>query len=376
MAIEKVRAYFKEYGIEDKIQEFEVSSATVELAAKALGCAPKRIAKTLSFMTKEGPILIVAAGDAKIDNGKYKAKFQTKAKMLSFDEVEECIGHAVGGVCPFAINDGVKVYLDESIKRFETVFPACGSSNSAIELTMEELEKYSGFEEWIDVCKIPEYYVLFDLDGTLTDPMEGITKSVQYALKAFGIEEPDLQKLTPFIGPPLKDSFMEFYGFDDAKAQEAIDRYRERFRDTGIFENRIYDGVPKMLQTLKKQGCHLAVASSKPEVFGKRILDHFSIADYFEVVVGSELDGRRTDKAQVVGEALNRLWGVEASCEEANVKKKTTYMVGDRKFDIIGAKAQELISVAVTFGYGSRAELEAEEPDFIVDSVVELTRVL
>ena len=223
---------------------------------------------------------------------------------------------------------------------------------------------------------LPEYYVLFDLDGTLIDPMEGITKSVQYALKAFGIEEPDLQKLTPFIGPPLKDSFMEFYGFDDAKAQEAIDRYRERFRDTGIFENRVYDGVPKMLQTLKKQGCHLAVASSKPEVFVNRILDHFSIADYFEVVVGSELDGRRTDKAQVVGEALNRLWGVEASCEEANVKKKTTYMVGDRKFDIIGAKAQELISVAVTFGYGSRAELVAEEPDFIVDSVVELTRVL
>ena len=156
MSIEKVRAYFKGYGIEDKILEFPVSSATVELAAKALNTDGCRIAKTLSFSVNESPILIVTAGDAKIDNKKYKTFFGAKAKMLSFDEVEEKIGHAVGGVCPFAINDGVKVYLDESIKRFKTVFPACGSSNSAIELTPDELEKYSNFIEWIDVCKLPE----------------------------------------------------------------------------------------------------------------------------------------------------------------------------------------------------------------------------
>ncbi len=156
MSIEKVRDYFKGYGIEDKILEFPVSSATVELAAKALNTEGCRIAKTLSFSVNDSPILIVTAGDAKIDNKKYKAFFGAKAKMLSFEEVEEKIGHAVGGVCPFAINDGVKVYLDESIKRFETVFPACGSSNSAIELTPDELEKYSDFIEWIDVCKLPE----------------------------------------------------------------------------------------------------------------------------------------------------------------------------------------------------------------------------
>ena len=156
MSIEKVRAYFKGYGIEDKILEFPVSSATVELAAKALNTEGCRIAKTLSFSVNDSPILIVTAGDAKIDNKKYKTFFGAKAKMLSFDEVEEKIGHAVGGVCPFAINDGVKVYLDESIKRFKTVFPACGSSNSAIELTPDELEKYSNFIEWIDVCKLPE----------------------------------------------------------------------------------------------------------------------------------------------------------------------------------------------------------------------------
>lgn len=157
MSIEKVKDYFKGYGIEDKILEFPVSSATVELAAKALNTEGCRIAKTLSFSVNDSPILIVTAGDAKIDNKKYKAFFGAKAKMLSFDEVEEKIGHAVGGVCPFAINDGVKAYLDESIKRFETIFPACGSSNSAIELTPDELEKYSSsFIEWIDVCKLPE----------------------------------------------------------------------------------------------------------------------------------------------------------------------------------------------------------------------------
>ncbi len=157
MSIEKVREYFKGYGIEDKILEFPVSSATVELAAKALNTEDCRIAKTLSFSVNESPILIVTAGDAKIDNKKYKNFFGAKAKMLSFEEVEEKIGHAVGGVCPFAINDGVKVYLDDSIKRFKTVFPACGSSNSAIELTPNELEKYSAFfVEWIDVCKLPE----------------------------------------------------------------------------------------------------------------------------------------------------------------------------------------------------------------------------
>ena len=153
MAIEKVRQYFRTLGIDDRIQEFPVSSATVELAAEALHCEPRRIAKTLSFMVNGSPVLIVAAGDAKVDNPKYKAQFGTKAKMLTPDEAESLVGHAVGGVCPFAVNDGVQVYLDASLKRFETVFPACGSSNSAIQLTIEELEKYSGFTSWIDVCK-------------------------------------------------------------------------------------------------------------------------------------------------------------------------------------------------------------------------------
>ena len=155
MSIEKVRAYFSQFGMENRILEFSVSSATVELAAVAVGCEPQRIAKTLSFMVADRPILIVAAGDAKIDNPKYKAQFSQKAKMLSFDQAAELIGHAVGGVCPFAVNEGVTVYLDESLKRFETVFPACGSSNSAIELTISELERYSGFVSWVDVCKLP-----------------------------------------------------------------------------------------------------------------------------------------------------------------------------------------------------------------------------
>lgn len=156
MSIERVRGYFKELGIEDKIREFDVSSATVALAAEALGCEDARIAKTLSFALGERTVLIVAAGDARIDNRKYKDKFSSKAKMLEHDEVTARIGHAVGGVCPFAVNEGVEVYLDESLKRFVTVFPACGSSNSAIELTIPELERYSNYIEWIDVCKLPE----------------------------------------------------------------------------------------------------------------------------------------------------------------------------------------------------------------------------
>ena len=153
MSIEVVRRFFKSHGIENRVQEFDVSSATVELAAEALNCEPCRIAKTLSFMVDRHPVLVVAAGDAKIDNPKYKAQFGTKAKMLSPDQVLELIGHGVGGVCPFAVNEGVDIYLDISLKRFETVFPACGSSNSAIELTIEELEKYSSFIAWVDVCK-------------------------------------------------------------------------------------------------------------------------------------------------------------------------------------------------------------------------------
>lgn len=153
MSIARVRAYFAQYNMQNRIQEFAVSSATVELAAEALHTEAKRIAKTLSFMVEDKPVLIVAAGDAKIDNPKFKAQFHTKAKMLGFDEVEPLVGHAVGGVCPFGVPDGVEVYLDISLKRFETVFPACGSANSAIELTIPELEQYAGYISWIDVCK-------------------------------------------------------------------------------------------------------------------------------------------------------------------------------------------------------------------------------
>ena len=153
MSIEKARSWLKKFDADSRIVEFPVSSATVELAAEAVGCEPARIAKTLSFRTNDGVILIVAAGDAKINNPKYKARFGCKARMLAFEEVESEIGHAVGGVCPFGVNEGVTVFLDESLRRFETVFPACGSSNSAIELTLAELEKYSGALAWVDVCK-------------------------------------------------------------------------------------------------------------------------------------------------------------------------------------------------------------------------------
>ena len=156
MALDKVKAYFAQYGIADRILEFETSSATVELAAEAVGCEPARIAKTLSFYVGDRVALIVAAGDARIDNPRYKAQFHGKAKMLKADDAEKLIGHAVGGVCPFAVNEGCDVYLDASLKRFDMVYPACGSSNSAIGLTLEELERYAKPVAWIDVCKLPQ----------------------------------------------------------------------------------------------------------------------------------------------------------------------------------------------------------------------------
>lgn len=213
-------------------------------------------------------------------------------------------------------------------------------------------------------------YLLFDLDGTLTDPKEGICTCVQYALASFGIQEPDLDKLEPFIGPPLKESFMHFYDMNEEQAQAAVEKYRERFRDTGIFENKLYDGIPQMLRTLNSKGMFLAVASSKPTVFVERILEHFGIRSYFKVVVGSELDGTRTEKNEVVEEALRQLFG------DAPVEKNKVYMIGDRRFDIEGAKAQGVDSVGVTYGYGGMEELREARADYIVRSVEELQRFL
>lgn len=213
-------------------------------------------------------------------------------------------------------------------------------------------------------------YLLFDLDGTLTDPKVGITTCVQYALKAFGIEEPDLDKLESFIGPPLKDSFMQFYGMDEEQANEAVDKYRERFNDIGIFENKVYDGIPAMLRTLQSKGMHLAVASSKPTVYVERILEHFHIAKYFEVVVGSELDGSRVNKDEIILEALNRLFHYKP------IQRSQVYMIGDRKFDVEGAKAHQIESVAVLYGYGNMQEFKAAKADYIVRTVDELQKFL
>ncbi len=156
MALETAKKYIEDLGYGDRVMVFEVSSATVELAAKAVGTEPEKIAKSLTFKVEDKPVMILCAGDAKVSNSKYKECFHTKAKMLSFDEVHDLIGHDVGGVCPFGIKDGVEVYLDESLKRFEVVYPACGSANSAVKLTLEELEKVSGYIKWVDVCSIPE----------------------------------------------------------------------------------------------------------------------------------------------------------------------------------------------------------------------------
>lgn len=216
-------------------------------------------------------------------------------------------------------------------------------------------------------------YVLFDLDGTLTDPKEGITKSVQFALNQQGIREPDIDKLEPFIGPPLKDSFMEYYGMTQEQAIMAITDYRKRFEPIGIFENEVYPGIPELLRELKEAGMLLAVASSKPEVYVKRILEHFQLEEYFDVVVGSNLDGTRVDKEEVVEEALRRL---QASSPDIQMNKITCAMVGDRKFDVQGARAHGLTAVGVAYGYAGKGELEAAEAEYIARTVDELGKIL
>ena len=216
-------------------------------------------------------------------------------------------------------------------------------------------------------------YILFDLDGTLTDPKLGITSSVQYALRALGIEEPSLDKLEVFIGPPLTDSFREFYGLDEEQMTTAVDKYRERFATQGIFENEIYPGIPQMLADLKAKGKKLAIASSKPTLFVEQILEHFEIRKYFDDVVGSNMDGTRGRKEEGVEEALCRM--LPAGMTPAK-KRDAVAMVGDRKFDIEGAAAHGITSVGVSFGYAPEGELEQAGADYIVNSVQSLYDVL
>ena len=208
-------------------------------------------------------------------------------------------------------------------------------------------------------------YLLFDLDGTITDPKVGITTCVQYALEHFGIHEPDNDKLEPFIGPPLQDSFEQFYHMDAETAKQAVAKYRERFH-----ENEIYDGMAELLKTLKEGGCRLAVASSKPTVFVKKILEHFDVAQYFDVVVGSELNGSRSKKEEVVQEALRQLDPKEQASSAQMV------MIGDRYFDVQGAKAHHLDSIGVAYGYAAEGELQQAGATFVVDTVEELGRLL
>ncbi len=206
--------------------------------------------------------------------------------------------------------------------------------------------------------------ILFDLDGTLTDSAPGITRCVQYALGYFGINEPDLKKLECFVGPPLKEMFMEYAGFDEAQAEEAVARYRERYTQKGIFENQVYEGIPEILNLCRQKGRVLGVASSKPQVFVEQILEHFDLRQYFDVVVGAELNGERTDKAEVIEEALRQL-----GCEK---NRQDVLMVGDRRHDVEGAAACGLQCIGAAYGYGGREELKQAGAVYIAGSVEEL----
>lgn len=210
-------------------------------------------------------------------------------------------------------------------------------------------------------------YVLFDLDGTLTDPVEGITNSIIYALKKYNIEISGREELYKFIGPPLLESFEKYYGFSKEEAKKAIEYYREYYKDKGIFENLVYDGCEDLLKELKDKGLLLIVATSKPEVFAKKILEYFDIAKYFTFIAGSNLDGSRVKKGEVIEYALK-------CCNIVDLSK--ALMIGDREHDIIGAKSIGIASIGVLFGYGDRNELENAGADFIAETVADIKKFL
>lgn len=210
-------------------------------------------------------------------------------------------------------------------------------------------------------------YILFDLDGTLTDPKEGITKSVAYALESFGIHVEDLYSLCKFIGPPLKESFMVYYELDDAQGDQAVEKYRERFAVTGLFENKVYPGIREMLELLKEQGKTLLVATSKPSIYARQILEHFDLMKYFTFLSGSELDGTRVDKAEVITYTLQ---------ENKIQDLSKVIMIGDREHDIIGANKNGIDSIGVLYGYGCREEFEKNHASYVAKRVEELKEIL
>ncbi|WP_445479790.1 HAD family hydrolase [Lysinibacillus irui] len=212
-----------------------------------------------------------------------------------------------------------------------------------------------------------KYVVLFDLDGTLSDPKIGITKSVQFALQKAGIKVNDLDELEPFIGPPLQVSFREMYDFDDTQITQAIRAYRDRFTESGMFENQLYEGIPALLSNLKEEGYTLAVATSKPTVFAKQIIEYFQLESFFDLIVGSHLDGSRSAKSEIIAEVLQHF----------NLFPKEQFiMIGDRNYDVLGAYDNQIDAIGVTYGYGSLEELKNESPTYIVDHVSDLQKYL
>ena len=262
-------------------------------------------------------------------------------------------------------------HIDEEAKAINVPVLAKLPINPELAKAADE-GKYFEFDENIDVTPIAANIfdtVLFDLDGTLTDPKQGITSCVQYALASIGIDEPELDNLEDFIGPPLKEHFMERYNLDDEASAACVKKYRERYNPIGVYENKMYDGIDKVLETLKSRGMKLAIASSKPTILVNTVLEHFGLMKYFDVIAGSELDGTRTRKSDVIRYAFGLL-------DEKGFAHERPIMVGDRKHDIIGAREAGIPCMAVAYGYGSMEELTSEHPDFIAKSVEDIADII
>lgn len=234
------------------------------------------------------------------------------------------------------------------------------------------------------VISLNKKYILFDLDGTVTDSREGITRCVEYALESFGIKENNMSELLNYIGPPLIESFQNFHGLNEKQALQAVDKYRERYRDTGIYENKLFDGMYDCIRQLKSEGKCIALATCKPEIFAKRIIEYFKLSEYFDVVAGSSLDSSRRYKNEVIEEAFSRLMNAKGYTDKdseeykeiLNEMKADAVMVGDRKDDVEGAQKCHIESVGVRFGFANDNELENAGVDYIVDTPAELLELL
>lgn len=370
MSFENAKDHLKKYGFEDRVVKFSTSSATVELAAAAIGCNPENIAKSIALKVGDRAILILASGDARIDNCKYKSEFGVKAKMLSQTEVSELIGHDIGGVCPFGVNGGVSVYLDESLKGLNVVYAAAGSSDSVVRLTVAELEKASDYTKWVDVCSRPiskKTAVVFDLDGTLLNTLGDLTDSVNFALLQLGYSKRSIEEVRAFVGNGV-GVLMELAlpeGRNNSDFEKCLAIFKEHYAHNMENKTSPYDGITDMLKRLKAVGIKTAIVSNKFDLAVKGLSDRF-FGKLIDCAIGETADINRKPAPDCIYKAL----------DELGCSLRDALYVGDSEVDCATVKNAGIDFAAVSWGFRSADVLRKNGAVNIFDSPQGLTEYI